>query len=424
MSAAASPLRIIGIEVNNFKRLRAVRIHPGGRSLVVGGRNAQGKSSLLDSIAAALCGRHACPTIPIRTGERRGEVTVDLGAYVITRKWDQKGDELIVKDHEGVQQRSPQALLDSIVGDLSFDPLAFATMKPKEQVETLRRLVGLDFSELDQERQQLYDKRTAVNADAKRLEIEGRGIQLPDVNGLQPAEVIDIRDLLDQRKLAAQEHHRQREAQRQLESWREFNRRMASEIADLERQLAAKRAKLEEGRREETQREQLVSASVDPGLESLDEKIAQAEGENDRARKVNAKLAEHDELKARRQNKLAEAQARKDESERMTDRIQEIEDEKVAMLKEAAYPIPGLGMTWDAVTMHGVPFDQASAAERLLACMAIGAELNKRLRMVRISNGALLDDESLAMALKFADEKDLQLFVEVVGKRDGRRGGD
>ena len=52
-------MQIIRLEADSFKRLRAVDITPRGDMVMITGRNAQGKSSVLDSIQAALAGQRA-----------------------------------------------------------------------------------------------------------------------------------------------------------------------------------------------------------------------------------------------------------------------------------------------------------------------------------------------------------------------------
>ena len=49
-----SIMKIVKLTAENFKRLEAVEITPDGNTVLISGRNGQGKSSVLDSILAAL----------------------------------------------------------------------------------------------------------------------------------------------------------------------------------------------------------------------------------------------------------------------------------------------------------------------------------------------------------------------------------
>jgi predicted ATP-dependent endonuclease of OLD family len=54
-------MKIIRLNVNNFKRIKAVEIRPNGAVVSVRGRNSAGKSSVLDSIAAAVPAEASAP---------------------------------------------------------------------------------------------------------------------------------------------------------------------------------------------------------------------------------------------------------------------------------------------------------------------------------------------------------------------------
>ncbi|MGH9252599.1 MAG: AAA family ATPase, partial [Acidimicrobiales bacterium] len=122
-------MKIVKLTAENIKRLRAVEITPDGNTVIITGRNGQGKTSVLDSIWYALGGGPAAKgTIrPVRDGQNRAEVTVDLGDLVVTRSWTSAGGTALrVENTDGARYKSPQQMLDGLVGKLSFDPLTFA----------------------------------------------------------------------------------------------------------------------------------------------------------------------------------------------------------------------------------------------------------------------------------------------------------
>jgi recombinational DNA repair ATPase RecF len=80
-------MKIVGLQAENFKRLRAISIHPNGDPLVrIVGKNAQGKTSALDCISAALGGERLCPDEPIRRGAETADIQIDLGDLVVRRR--------------------------------------------------------------------------------------------------------------------------------------------------------------------------------------------------------------------------------------------------------------------------------------------------------------------------------------------------
>ena len=237
---STNPLRIVGLRVSNFKRVVAVALTPDGRSVVVGGRNAQGKSSLLDAIADALGGarRGSHTDLPLRTGSVKGEVRVDLGELVVTRSWTPTSDKLVVESPPGSPVKSPQAVLDRLVGDLSFDPLAFSREAPAKQAETLRRLSGLDTRETDAKRATAYDARTSINGRLKRSRAIRDEVVVPDEPPPPPARP-SVTALLERQRQIAAERAAAMTAAGVPESCRIASRSLEAEIVTLDESIAS-----------------------------------------------------------------------------------------------------------------------------------------------------------------------------------------
>ena len=139
-------MKIIALEAENLKRLTAVRIAPDGNLVQITGKNGQGKTSVLDAIWWAMAGTSNVQTTPIRKGEDQAIINLDLGDIKVRRKFIAQEDggyttSITVENGEGARFLSPQNMLDALVGQLSFDPLAFSRMKPADKVQALRSLV-------------------------------------------------------------------------------------------------------------------------------------------------------------------------------------------------------------------------------------------------------------------------------------------
>lgn len=167
-------LRILSLEASNIKRLTAIHITPKGNVVTLTGANGAGKSSVLDAIWYALAGKEAICDQPIRVGEASAKTVLHIGngsgkvAFVATRKLSATGTSIVLEDADGRPQTSPQTILDKLIGNLTFDPIEFVRMNGKEQLETLRKLVGLDFTAQDVQRKLLYEDRTQANRDKER----------------------------------------------------------------------------------------------------------------------------------------------------------------------------------------------------------------------------------------------------------------
>ncbi len=400
-------MRIIKLRAENFKRLRAVTITPDGDVVQICGRNGQGKTSTLDAIWAALGGKRACPDQPIRQGEKSAKVTVDLGDFVITRKFTAKGTQLEVLADNGAKYPSPQAILDGLVGELSFDPQAFARTDAKAQAETLRELVGLDLSALDRRIAGVYEERKDANRECKRL--EGALDTLPVHDGEPKPVVLD--DLFEELERLQQGNLERERGLTRLSSMREQSVRLTEQVASINQEIEELESRrtgilnkrvtlIEEGKVLQRETEAIEPNDLGPVREQISnaETTNRQVGENRHYADTQAELAEAQEL-----------------ADSLTQRLDGMAEEKAEQIASADYPIEGLALTDGGVTYREVPFDQASSAEQLRISAAIGLALNPKLRVLLIRDGSLLDAESMELLAKMAAEADGQLWIERVG---------
>ncbi len=420
-NGGSKALHVIGLEAENIKRLRLVRLRleQDGSLVIVGGNNAQGKTSLLDAIAMALGGSDAIPPDPLRHGARKGKIKLDLGELVIERTFTSRGTTLTVRAADGTERKSPQTLLDSLCAAATFDPLSFTRERPNKQREILRLLLGLDFGELDADRAKLYAMRTETNRDIKALDAR-LGAMPPPEPGLPKSELSAADLLAEVEKRQAQRAENEKERALVVELGHE-HRGLGEDLAAIDKQIAKLEAELAECRadresvakrrdgtaeRIEAERTR-VEALVDPDTAEVKRQLAELETTN---RKVRA-AAERMKLEQEAQTLAARA-------ERMTDGIEAIDERKRDMLAAAAFPVPGLGFDDDGVTLNGVPLEQSSGAEKLRVSVAIGAALNPRVKVALVRDGSLLDGESMRLLAELAEAADLQVFVERVGDGD------
>lgn len=384
-------MKIIELRAENVKRLKAVHITPDGTLQVVGGRNAQGKSSVLDAIWLALGGGKAgkATTVPIRDGEEKASVTLDLGELVITRAWTQSGTTLKVTSGEGASFSSPQKMLDQLVGQLTFDPLEFTRLSAKDQRDALLGLVDLpiNLDELDRQRADLFAERTTVGQEGKRIGEVTVDPDLPEaetsmsgaVAALRAAErkadeALEIRDLLDS-------------SSRRLEQIRE-------DLAKAEAEAAKWKAAADD-----------IGELPDPV--PLAARLETLEEENQRIRANNAERV-----------RTAEKEQLREQYAGLTQAIESLDTAKRDALAAAEFPVPGLGFDDTGVTYAGVPFSQASSAEQIRVSLAMAMAANPKLRVIRILDGSLLDDEAMSAIREQVAERDFQLWIERVGDAD------
>ena len=403
-------MKIVQLTAENVKRLLAVHITPGpdGSMIVVGGDNGQGKTSLLDSIAMAIGGGESIPEQPIRQGASKAKIILETEDLIVTRTFSAKGTQLVVTNKEGVPCTSPQKLLDELTNRTSFDPLAFTRMDSDEQSETLRRLVGIDFSALDAEYAAKYAERTGVNREIKTQQARIDQMQrYPDAKEKHDAEVILLR--LDEANEVNQRNQAERAAVTRaneiIETRNEQLRDKQKAFEQAEEDLEHARAMHSDAILSRDALHKSAEALVDVDTFRIMEQLKAVEETN---KKVDANAQWQKE-----QERLV-AQTKKTNA--LTDRLAEIEKEKEETLAKKKFPVAGLAFTTDGVTFNGVPFAQASAAEQLRVSVAMGFALQPKLKVALIRDGSLLDDKNLIMVAKLAEEAGGQLWLETVSK--------
>lgn len=385
-------MKIISLRAENVKRLRAVEITPDGNTVVIAGRNGQGKSSVLDAIWMALAGAAGSKetTRPIRDGEEKASVELDLGDLVVTRRWTAAGTTLEVAAHDGARYPSPQTLLDGLIGKLTFDPLAFAQMDPKGQRAALLEVLDLsiDPDELARKRQTAYDQRTEVNRDGKRLVAQLEG--LPAVPDDTPDDEVSAAAIAEELQ-NAERTVREREI---LENARTSALARAAELVE---QLEQTKAEVDE-----------IAAKIAQQPEPID------------PAPIRARLAEVDAVNAnvrakRERVRLTDdVEQLRERARELTATMEQIDTERDAAIAAAQMPLEGLSFDETGVLYQGVPFAQASSAEQLRVSIAVAMALNPKIRVIRIVDGSLLDSENLQLIEQMAGEHDFQVWIERV----------
>ncbi len=426
-------MKIIHLRAENYKRLVAVEVTPEGNLIDVAGRNAQGKSSLLDSIYAALAGKDAIPSKPIRKGADSARIELKLGdgttAKLIVRRTFKTAEDgsfttsVVVENADGARYGSPQKVLDGLLGQLSFDPLAFARMPAKEQLGELRKLVkGFDFDAADEANAADFAQRTDVNRRARQLRAQLEALKVP---GDPRQERVDETALVAEleaagQKAAAIEWERARR--------NELQASIARHRDDLAHALASRRELLEQLEivRERAEAALDRAAKITAHTEDLEAQFAglpelaappstsEIRVRIDTARKTNLEVATRERVLAEREDLTNEITVEEATSKALTKNIEQRDADKAAAIAAANLPIEGLGLGADGVLLNGLPFDQASDAERLRVSVAIAAAMNPRLKVIRIRDGSLLDTEGVRMLAQFAEQNGLQIWRECV----------
>jgi hypothetical protein len=442
MSTNNKPLRIIEFKAKSVKAINAIEITPGDRPIVkLTGKNKQGKTSVIDAVWMALSGKSSIPSKPIKEGKEDAEIFLDMGEFIVIRRFTGKGEYLQVQSKDGFKAPRPQEFLSSKLGSRAENPLRFMRLKPDEQVKALQSMVkievdpakfeeitglpvkGVDLktdpvSILDQAYKHIYEKRTDINKEVKRLEGSFKSLagQIPpgseDVHPVSAAELVKERTALAAKK---ESNDWQRSALvKNMEKLAALESKVSaidSEILDLK----AKVIKLEEQRKDLISEHQQLDGElaghrlaierlVDPDFTEIDARIAGADEANRIAGLIHqSKAAKHD---------LAETSGDADD---LTKRLFDLKTYKHGLIQAAGLPVEGLGFENGEVTFNNFPLSQASGREQIEVSCGICAAENPEIGILTVDIGfSELDKEGQEALATFAKERGLQIWITKV----------
>ena len=439
-------MRIVELRAENIKNLKAIEIKPGNDAVVLVGANGAGKSAVLDALFMGLTGKKI--EQPIRNGEKRAEINVDLGEYKIKRVYTEKADRLEVVSKEGMPMKSPQALLNTLFGDIGFDPLKFANMGEKPQRELLAQLVGLDFTEIDTARLALYNLRTIRNREIKGgdtgqyrkdplapLPLESLVGQMEIPEPGTPRQEISMADELT--KVSELETKRdgylnvlsaKKTVEDKIKNIGELTQQAEKEYTEKLSKLQNEMARIQK-EIEQTQEAMKNNATEGIGLinatnEKLNKIVIPEE-----VTQVSIMLArqalsdiEAMNIKIRKaieyDKKQAELKSAKNAIATLESDMMKIDLEKDQKIKAANFPIEGLAITDACVIYNGKPFSQLSTGEQIRVSTAIAMALNPTLKFIIIREGSLLDEQGQEEVIEMAKGRDYQIIIEKVAGRD------
>ena len=398
-------LKINQLEIENVKRIRAVKLEPNASGLtIIGGNNNQGKTSVLDSIAWALGGERFRPTAAVRDGSAippRLHIVMSNG-LVVERKG--KNSDLKVTDPLG--NKAGQQLLNEFVSQLALDLPRFMQASDKEKGDTLLRIIGVEdqLRELERQETDTYNRRRAIGQIADQKSKFAREMTYwPDV----PKEPVSISELLSrQQAILAKNGENQRKRQRaaRLEEEKQMLRR---QLEELQARYTAVCSDCETAARS-------AQDLQDESTAELERDIADIEAVNI---KIRANL---DKEKAE-----MDANDYRNQYAALTAELDKTRQAKADLLDRAELPLPGLSVEDGALTYHGKRWDSMSGSEQLKVSTAIVRKLNPKCGFVLLDKleqmdlatlqefGAWLESEGLqAIATRVSTGGECSVIIE------------
>lgn len=391
-------MKINKLEIENVKRIKAVKIEPTKDGLtIIGGKNNQGKTSVLDSIAWALGGERFRPSQAQREGSVISpnlKIVMDNG-LIVERKG--KNSDLKVTDPSG--KKAGQQLLNEFIEQLALDLPRFMEASGKEKAKTLLHIIGLDATivELEKKETEIFNSRQAIGRIADQKEKYAKEQPyFPDA----PDEPIAAAELIrQQQEILARngENQRQRENLHNLE---QEQQRINDQLAELLRRQTEIEEKVRVAR--------LSAADLhDESTAELEKNLAEIDEIN---RKVRANL---DKDKAEEDAKNYRNQYKKYTSE-----LEDVRKEKADLLASAELPLPGLSVQDGELIYNGAKWDCMSGSDQLKVATAIVRKLNPKCGFVLLDKLEQMDLDTLQEFGKWLEAEGLQAIATRVSTGD------
>lgn len=413
-------MRIISLSVSNVMKVTAAEIIPKSAVVTIQGENEAGKSTLLDSIVFAFSGDRSLPAMPIKKGNKKGEIVIKLDGdkalgippFTITRTITDKKAYVKIEPESATSGETPRSFLDKLIGSISFDPLKFINEDAKKQRKTLLTLIGIDPDEWDAKEKAAFDKRTEIGRELKVAEAKLKDrITYEDVMETEEIKVGDLTAKLQKAVAYNQDIMNRTEKNERLKQAAILNKQAIETLCQDIAEMQLRMSKLEDTLAK--QREQYKSEKDDLALlfsediNAINSEIQSIESKNSKIRHNRQVQSELDELATKQVSyKAADFQ------------VEGIRNQRLRLIQEATMPIDGLTVTDDGILYNDIPLDQCSDGAKLMIGVGISMALNPTMRVIQIKDGSLLGPKNMELLKKVIKDKDFQLFIERVSDLD------
>ncbi|MDY4522750.1 MAG: AAA family ATPase [Atopobium sp.] len=413
------PVKIASLEFENVKRIKAVSITPTTDGLtVIGGRNAQGKTSVLDAIAWALGGNSFKPQNPTREGSATpAKLKIELSNGLIVTRQGSSGT-LKVVDPSG--KKSGQTLLNSFIEQLALNLPKFMNSTDKEKAEVLLDLIGVkdQIKALDNQIETLSDQRRPLKTDyLGKRKVAADMPYYADA----PEEPVSATELIErQQAILAKNSQNQAirqkvvdlEAQMKLKEQQEQDAR--NRVKQIERDLVDANNQVSAIVNEKFQLSNSLSSTKDIAQKLVDESTEDIE---QKLRDIDA-INEKVRANQRRADLEAEAETTEETYKAISDQIETVRKQRIALLEGANMPLDDLDVKDGYLVYKGITWSDMSSAEQLRVATAIVRALKPDCGFVLVDKLEQMDTQTLADFGSWAQSVGLQVIGTRVSTGD------
>jgi len=409
-------VKIVSFDIENVKRVQAVRVTPAETGLTtLGGDNYQGKSSCLDAIMNALGGEKFTPSDPVHDGAKKGQTVVELSNDItVTRSFTDKGTYLKIDAPHS--SKSGQGLLNEFINSFALNLSSFLTITDKARAAILLEIIGVDLTPFDEKSAKLEADRLAIG----RLEVKAKGhAESMPYDEAAGATLMTPTDIMAELERMVNVNAKNRDIRERAEAFQANIKLQVSKINHAQKVLFDAEEKVKAAN-EELKEQQDSLARMEGEYKKATEQTEFLKDEDTTALKT--KLAEIDAMNAQIRQNLERDKAFEDvatnheEYLSLQRQIEDIRDEKQALLNGAHMPLEELSVENSILTYKGHAWDCMSHAEQLVAATAICQAINPNMGFVLIDKLESMDVKTLREFGAWLEKEGLQAITTRVSK--------
>lgn len=398
-------VKINSLELENVKRVKAVKLEPTKNGLtVVGGKNNQGKTSVLDAIAWALGGAKYKPSQAQREGSLvEPQLHIELSNGMVVERLGKNGS-LKVTDPSG--QKGNQSLLDGFISQFALDLPKFMEADKNTKAKILLQIIGVGdkLSVFDKQESELYNRRTEIGriADQKKKYAD----EMVQWDGV-PEEIVSAAELIQQQQEILARNGR--------------NQELRSQVNNLEAQKALLEQRIEEAQKVlNTMHEQFAELMEKLSIANTNAKDLQDES----TAELEESIANIDSTNAKVRDNLNKqrAQEEADEYKRqygdLTTQIEEVRKSRMELLNGVEMPLDDLSVQDSELIYKGQKWDNMSGSDQLKVATAIVRKTNPQCGFVLLDKLEQMDIDTMNEFGKWLQDNNLQAIATRVSTGD------
>ncbi len=394
-------MKITKLFIQNVKRIKVVEITPKDNVITLTGKNKQGKTSILDSIVYMLGGKNLIGDKPVREGEETAIVKARIGdrteEFEVSRRWIPSGNSILkVRPKDATSPTDPQTFIDIRIGEIAFKPSEFINEDDAVKVEKIKKMLGLDFTALDEKYKRYYSDRRDVSRDLLKVKKESESYE----NLEKMQEMRSVSEIQDEYDKVTSQNFQINQMEYTLDALKKQNITLIGEM-----------------RKKEDQK--LINI----------QKISEIKEKMKKVNKIDVTLIKKALVKAEENSALAYRWKRKKELatqknniqtnvDNLNKKLQNIDKKKKEMVDQINIPIKGLDISADGITYKGISLVETSHAEQLEIAIALLLAENPKIKLILIKHGDKFDDETMKKIHSLAQRRNLQIWMECIHTDD------